>query len=55
VRAVTGPLVYDMLSASFRCRNDRLRRQTGWSPAYPTYRHGVEAILRAWAEGGRPR
>ena len=27
--------------------NDRIKRELGWKPAYPTYREGYEAILAA--------
>lgn len=49
VTLLAGPLNAGLLRASFRCRNDHLRRELGWSPSYPTYREGVDAILRAWA------
>jgi nucleoside-diphosphate-sugar epimerase len=41
-------LGHDMLeayTASLRCRNERIRRQLGWTPRYPTFRDGYAEVL----------
>jgi nucleoside-diphosphate-sugar epimerase len=55
VSLLAGPLAPEMLRASFRCRNARIKKDLGWKPAFPTYREGVSAILRAWGAGARSR
>ena len=35
----------DLLTASLRCRNGKLKRQLGWQPRFRTYREGIAAIL----------
>jgi nucleoside-diphosphate-sugar epimerase len=42
-RFAAGRLTTDLLSASLRCRNGKLKRQLGWQPRFPTYRDGFVA------------
>jgi nucleoside-diphosphate-sugar epimerase len=51
IRVLAGAPALDLLRASFRCRNTRLRRDLAWKPAYPTYREGVAAVLGDWDRG----
>jgi nucleoside-diphosphate-sugar epimerase len=48
IRLLAGAPALDLLRASFRCRNARILRDLGWRPAYPTFREGIPAVLRAW-------
>ncbi len=50
VGLLAGRLVRELLQASFRCQNKRLKQELGWTPSFPTYREGVEAVLRAWSQ-----
>lgn len=50
VSLLAGAVTRDSLAASYRCRNRRIKRELGWAPAYPTYKEGVAAVLRAWSE-----
>ena len=43
-RLAVGRLTADLLTASLRCRNGKLKRQLGWQPCFPTYRHGFAAL-----------
>lgn len=44
---VGGPLV-EMLLASVRCKNQRVKETLGWKPQYPTYREGYQAEIEKW-------
>lgn len=44
-RLSLGPEMADAYGASLRCRNDRIKRHLGWSPRYPTFREGHEAVI----------
>ena len=44
-RCTLGGLTVDLLTASLRCRNGKLKRQLDWQPRFPTYREGIAAIL----------
>lgn len=50
VSLLAGPLAREMLAASYRCRNRRIKRELSWKLVYPTYREGVAAVLQAWSE-----
>lgn len=52
--AWTTPLfgaVGETMGRSLRMSNERLRRATGWAPAFPSAREGWAAVLRAMEEG----
>lgn len=55
IRLVAGAPALDLLRASFRCRNVRIRHELGWKPAWPTYREGIAAVLRDWEAGSGDR
>lgn len=40
-----GQEMLEAYSASFRCRNDRIKRALGWFPRYPTFREGYAEVL----------
>jgi nucleoside-diphosphate-sugar epimerase len=42
-RLVTGAVSADLLTASLRCRNGKLKRQLDWQPRFGTYRDGLAA------------
>ena len=41
------PMARSFYAESKRVRNDRIKRELGWTPAYPDYRTGLAAMLRA--------
>lgn len=45
-----SPMAASFYAECKRVRNDRIKRETGWRPLYPTYREGLRA--QADAEGG---
>ena len=42
-----GPLA-EMLTQSFRVRNDKAKRLLGWQPRNPTLRDGIAAAVESW-------
>jgi nucleoside-diphosphate-sugar epimerase len=46
-RLLLGSLTVELATASYRCRNAKLKRQLGWQPRFPTYRDGFPAVLAA--------
>ncbi len=42
-----SPMARSFYSDSKRVRNDRAKRELGWSPLYPDYQSGLAAILKA--------
>lgn len=47
---LTAPVFAELLSARLLLSNARLRRELGWSPAYPDVEAGVRTLGRALAE-----
>ena len=45
------PMARSFYAESKRVRNDRIKRELGWEPAYPDYRSGLAAMLRDHREG----
>jgi len=43
-----GSHLVEVLSASVRCKNQRIKEKLGWTPQYPTYREGVPAEIEKW-------
>ena len=55
-RIVAGSYAVDFFTISSRTSNARLRRETGWTPRFPTFKEGIEQVVAAWsAEGFLPR
>jgi nucleoside-diphosphate-sugar epimerase len=51
-RLLTGSYTTEMFTLATRTSNQRIRRDLGWSPAYPTIREGLDQVVGAWrAEG----
>jgi nucleoside-diphosphate-sugar epimerase len=48
-RFVIGPHALEVLLASYRSRSDAVRAALGWSPAYPSFRMGLQATVTAWS------
>ncbi len=44
-RLTLGAEMAGAYGASLRCRNERLKRQLGWTPRYPTFRDGYRELL----------
>jgi nucleoside-diphosphate-sugar epimerase len=44
-RLTLGPDMANAYGASLRCRTDRIKRQLGWAPRYPTFRDGYAEVL----------
>jgi nucleoside-diphosphate-sugar epimerase len=49
-RVIAGRPTVGFMAASTRTSNDRFRRAVGWTPGYPTYREGLDEIVRCWNE-----
>jgi len=49
-RFAIGPHTLEILMASYRSRSDAVRSALGWSPAYPSFRMGLQAVLTAAAQ-----
>lgn len=49
--AAMSPMAASFYAECKRVRNDRIKRETGWAPKYPTYREGLRA--QAEAEAGQ--
>jgi nucleoside-diphosphate-sugar epimerase len=51
-RFAAGNLTTDLLTASLRCRNGKLKRQLGWQPRFRSYRDGftTEELRRLGAK-----
>jgi nucleoside-diphosphate-sugar epimerase len=51
-RLVAGRNATDFFTLSTRTSNARFREDFGWSPRFPTYKEGLDEIIRLWkAEG----
>ncbi|MFB6272393.1 MAG: NAD-dependent epimerase/dehydratase family protein [Salinibacter sp.] len=50
-KAVIGPDSVKLLTHSMPTTNQRIGRDLGWAPAYPTYRESYAQIVRAWHSG----
>jgi nucleoside-diphosphate-sugar epimerase len=48
-RFAIGPHTLEILLASYRARGAAARAALGWSPAYPSFRMGLQAVLTAAA------
>lgn len=42
-----SPMAASFYAECKRVRNDRIKRETGWTPKYPTYREGLRAQVEA--------
>jgi len=47
---LVGPDAVTLLTRPMPTSNERIRRDIGWAPTYPTYRDGFEQIVRTWSE-----
>lgn len=54
-RLLAGPLAVETVSTSMNTSNARFKRETGWQPAYPTYREGLASVVREWQEAPAAR
>lgn len=52
VRPLAGKDLVRFMTSSFPTTNEKFRRATGWEPAYPTYRDGLDAIVETWRADG---
>jgi nucleoside-diphosphate-sugar epimerase len=49
-RLVAGDTAVEYLTSSTRTSNARFRRETGWSPRFPSYREGLGQVACGMAE-----
>lgn len=54
-RFVVGDVAATLLTSPMPTTNERLRREVGWEPDYPTYREGLEQVVETWREEGTLR
>jgi len=50
-KLMLGAPTFNSLTTSSRCRNQLIKDQLGWQPAYPTYREGYKAEIEKWLRG----
>jgi nucleoside-diphosphate-sugar epimerase len=50
-RLVAGQYATSFFTASTRTSNARFRHDLGWSPRFPSYREGIDQIVRTWESG----
>jgi 2-alkyl-3-oxoalkanoate reductase len=53
-KLVSGPAASEMFTRSTVTSNQRFREATGWTPAYPTYREGIDQVVSTWEREGMP-
>lgn len=53
-RMFVGVATTTFLTASTRTTNEKIRRDLGWRPAYPTHREGLEQVVASWRQEGFP-
>lgn len=51
-RLVAGAYTVNFFTSSIRTSNARFREDFGWSPRFPSYREGLDEIVRAWKTEG---
>ena len=49
---LADPDAVRLLTNPMPTSNDRFTARTGWSPTYPTYREGLDAVVETWIEDG---
>lgn len=49
-KTLLGKHVAEVMLASVRCRNGRIKAALGWSPQYATYREGYAAVIAQWRQ-----
>jgi nucleoside-diphosphate-sugar epimerase len=47
-RLAAGSYAAKFLTSSTRTTNKRMRRETNWTPRFPSYREGLEQIIAEW-------
>jgi nucleoside-diphosphate-sugar epimerase len=50
-RLVAGQYATSFFTASTHTSNARFRHDLGWSPRFPSYREGIDQIVRTWESG----
>ncbi|HEX8709339.1 MAG TPA: NAD-dependent epimerase/dehydratase family protein [Pyrinomonadaceae bacterium] len=53
-RLAAGNYTADFFTSSIRTSNARFRRETGWSPGFPSYRQGLRQVISTWKAEGFP-
>jgi nucleoside-diphosphate-sugar epimerase len=51
-KLVSGAAAAEMFTRSTVTSNQRFRAATGWAPAYPTYREGIDQVVTTWEREG---
>lgn len=47
-RLFAGSYAVRFMTSSTRTTNERLRRETNWSPGFPSYREGLAQVVASW-------
>ena len=47
-RMLAGSAAVDFMAGSTRTTNERLRRDLGWKPRFPSYREGLDEVIPHW-------
>ena len=49
-KVALGSHIVDTLTASVRCRNDKIKQRLAWKPEFETYREGCAVEIEKWLE-----
>ena len=49
-RLIAGSYAVDFFTKSVHTSNGRFCAATGWTPRYPSYREGIDGIIRTWMD-----
>lgn len=52
LRPLVGRQLVQFVTTETVTSNERLRETTDWEPTYPTFREGLEDVVRTWADAG---
>ena len=53
-RILMGPGTLSLFTRSTRTSNERIKRDLGWAPQYPSYHAGLRQIVEEWKRKGFP-
>lgn len=51
-RFFAGKMIVDFFTSPFPTTNEKFKREVGWEPTYPTYREGLEQVIKTWENEG---
>ncbi len=51
-RALAGKYTADFFSISMETSNSRFKKDLAWTPRFPTYREGLDEVVKTWRQEG---